>query len=277
MWTRLELKEKAKVTLKKYYWQLLVVVLVLAIVGSTHSPRLRLDPNHHSFSIQLNGKVSDQAPQIGLFSITKTRYINNGISDFYTLSSFTKALNIFVMSGTLFILLASVLFRVLLGYPLEIGCLKFCLNASEEKHSFSDLKLYFNKNHYWNLIKTMYLRFILTCLWLLALYIPGIIKCYAYSMVPYILADNPDMPPMQAIKLSENMTQGHKWNIFILGLSFLGWFILGMLLCGIGVFLVEPYFLMTQAELYKVLRSNAIENKFCTAADLNLPEVELVY
>ena len=77
---------------------------------------------------------------------------------------------------------------------------------------------------------------------------------YCYLMVPYILAENPDMKAREALRLSKEMMDGQKWNAFVLGLSFLGWQLLGTLLCGIGTFFVQPYVDATFAELYAVLR-----------------------
>lgn len=77
---------------------------------------------------------------------------------------------------------------------------------------------------------------------------------YCYLMVPYILAENPDMKTMEVLRLSKEMMDGQKWNAFVLGLSFLGWQLLGTLLCGIGTFFVQPYVDATFAELYAVLR-----------------------
>ena len=70
-------------------------------------------------------------------------------------------------------------------------------------------------------------------------------------MVPYILAENPDMKTMEVLRLSKEMMDGQKWNAFVLGLSFLGWQLLGTLLCGIGTFFVQPYVDATFAELLR--------------------------
>ena len=94
-------------------------------------------------------------------------------------------------------------------------------------------------------------------LWSLLLLIPGIVKSYAYLMVPYILADDSDMDPMDAIRLSEQMMQGQKWNAFVLELSFLGWHILSSFTLGIlEIFYVRPYVEATRAELYRKLKQS---------------------
>lgn len=89
-------------------------------------------------------------------------------------------------------------------------------------------------------------------------------------MVPYILADNPNIGVKKAIALSNEMTLGHKFDMFVLDLSFIGWYLLGALAFGIGVFFVLPYENATDAELYLVLRKNALETNLCSSEDLLL-------
>ena len=93
---------------------------------------------------------------------------------------------------------------------------------------------------------------------------------YAYRMVPYILADNPNIGYRRAVQLSTQMTQGHKFHIFVLDLSFLGWIILGILAFFVGVLFVLPYINAANAELYLVLRSTAIKSGICSEEELNL-------
>ena len=114
----------------------------------------------------------------------------------------------------------------------------------------------------------MFLRDVYLFLWTLLLIIPGIIKGYAYRMVPYILADNPNIGAARAIELSDQMTKGEKLDIFVLDLSFLGWILLGSLACGIGVLFVNPYVEATNAELYAALKDKAYRNGLCTPAEL---------
>ena len=75
-------------------------------------------------------------------------------------------------------------------------------------------------------------------------------------MVPYILVENPNIEPSKAIRQSIQMTDGHKMNMFILDLSFLGWYILGTLMLGIGVLFVNPYYEATYAQLYVSLKDD---------------------
>lgn len=98
-------------------------------------------------------------------------------------------------------------------------------------------------------------------LWALLLYIPGIVKAFAYSMTPFILADCPQVTAKDALRLSMRMTYGYKMDIFVASLSFLGWLLLSGLTFGIlQIVHVGPYMGITMGGIYQELKKNAIEN-----------------
>jgi len=121
-----------------------------------------------------------------------------------------------------------------------------------------------------NIIFTMFKKSILIFLWSLLLVIPGIIKSYEYRMIPYLLAENPNMNPDRAFEISKIMTDGEKFEIFVLDLSFIGWYILGALFFGIGGFFVNPYVDTTNAELYDILKRDLIEKNMISKNELTL-------
>ncbi|RRF96899.1 MAG: DUF975 family protein [Lachnospiraceae bacterium] len=85
--------------------------------------------------------------------------------------------------------------------------------------------------------------------------IPAIYKAFCWAMVPYILADNPRMTGTQARRLSTDMMQGHKWEYFVLSLSFLGWFILSIITIGLfALFYVNPWYSTALCDYYDNLR-----------------------
>lgn len=88
-------------------------------------------------------------------------------------------------------------------------------------------------------------------------------------MVPFLLAENSSIPPSRAIEMSIQMTDGHKWRMFVLDLSFIGWFLLGALPIGIGILFVLPYYDTTQAQLYVALRAIALDRRFIELSQLN--------
>ena len=96
-------------------------------------------------------------------------------------------------------------------------------------------------------------------LWSLLFVIPGIVKTFAYSMTPYILADCPNVDAKQALKLSMRMTNGYKAELFIMSLSFIGWLLLSALTFGIlWIVYVGPYMYTTWAGYYLELRDRAL-------------------
>lgn len=97
------------------------------------------------------------------------------------------------------------------------------------------------------------LQGIYTFLWSLLLIIPGIIKSYSYSMTPYILSDDPEIRYDAAIEKSMGMMKGHKAKLFLLDLSFIGWFILCLLTLGIGCLWLGPYVETSHAKFYEDL------------------------
>lgn len=113
------------------------------------------------------------------------------------------------------------------------------------------------------------LRSLYQVLWDLTV-IGGIIKRYSYAMVPYILAENPSIGANDAITLSRKMMYGHKFELFKLQLTFIGWRLLGTLTFGLGaVFFVNPYYEATEAEFYRSMRGQARDKNLDNAEALN--------
>ena len=102
----------------------------------------------------------------------------------------------------------------------------------------------------WTAIKASFFMNLFIWLWSLLLIIPGIIKAYAYSMTFFILAENKGMPVLEAITLSRKMMDGHKMDLFLLNLSFIGWFFLVVITFGIAGIWVYPYFYATWTNFY---------------------------
>ena len=98
------------------------------------------------------------------------------------------------------------------------------------------------------------LVFVYTLLWTLLLVIPGIIKAYSYSMTFYILRENPEMTAGDAITASQQMMDGHKMDLFLLSLSFIGWAILASITFGIGYLWLIPYIYTAYAAFYETLK-----------------------
>ena len=108
---------------------------------------------------------------------------------------------------------------------------------------------------YLRIFLTLLLTGIYTFLWMLLFIVPGIVKCYSYSMTSYILKDNPDMKYDAAINESMRMMQGNKMKLFLLDLSFIGWFLLCILTLGIGLLFLYSYVNAAHAHFYEDLKA----------------------
>lgn len=91
-------------------------------------------------------------------------------------------------------------------------------------------------------------------LWSLLLFVPGIIKSLSYALTYFVITENPELSPSEAITQSRQLMDGHKWKLFCLNLSFIGWYLLGTLLLGFGNFFVLPYVQASIAEFYQEVK-----------------------
>lgn len=119
----------------------------------------------------------------------------------------------------------------------------------------------YNKELFSRVLTTTLLYYVYVFLWSLLLLIPGCIKAYSYAMTPFILKDNPEMKNNAAIEESMRMMDGHKLELFLLDLSFIGWAILSILTCCIGFLWLTPYMNMARVNFYEDLKKASVEVK----------------
>lgn len=231
MWTRQELKARGKTAFKRNYWKSVGAgAVILVLTGATFGSGSRVSGGAE----ELNESISQAISQSGL-----------------TAASFFGIL--FSVLGTA--LLISIAIGLLLRNPILVGAKRFFLNNTQEPASLKELQFSLKSGYYLNVVAAKFLTNLFIFLWSLLLVVPGIIKSLEYMMVDYILADNPNISPMEALRESKQMMSGHKWNAFVLGLSFLGWEILNLFTVGLlDVFYVRPYMEATFAELYLELK-----------------------
>ena len=131
-------------------------------------------------------------------------------------------------------------------------------------------------NHFSRSFLVWLLTQIFTFLWSLLLVIPGIVKALAYSMAYYIMYDNPEIRPLEAIRKSQIMMKGYKFKLFLLYLSFIGWGLLCLLTLGIGFLWLYPYMYLTTANFYENLKRNQENNQAANpAAKQAKPPIDL--
>lgn len=113
---------------------------------------------------------------------------------------------------------------------------------------FNSAKIFFKQ------VGVVVLNTILCALWAILFIVPGIIKGLAYSMYPYVLRDEPDLSVWQTLKKSEAIMKGYKGKLFLLYLSFVGWFILGAFTFGILYIWLTPYVMTSTVKFYDDVR-----------------------
>lgn len=269
MWTRADLKSKAKFSFKRNYWKSVLISLILALLvgggssGSSISSAVSnnlIGSSDSSVTDDYSNDDSSLYDGNDFYDDTYDGNVEDDIDDLKSMADNTAgmmAIGIFLMVFIIvFVVLMAVviLLDVFIFNPLEVGCKKYYLRNLNEPAQVGNIGYAFD-NNYKNITKTMFFRDLFTVLWTLLFIIPGIVKSYEYQMIPYLLADNPQMTKEQAFEESKRMMQGQKWKAFVLDLSFIGWNILSALTLGIlGIFYVQPYMDATHAALYEALR-----------------------
>lgn len=236
MWTRAELKELARQGLSRYYGAGILAVLIAGLLGAGTS------------GIPIKGSVQ--------VSIGKGSRPKIDISPFFRDPSFRTGFMLLFASTAIAAFLFGLALSCFLANVIEVGkCRYFSMSTlNQDDAGLGELFGGFRSGSYLNIVKIQFLRGLYEGLWSLLFIIPGIVKHYEYYMVPYLLAEFPDMDSSEAFRLSRRMMDGNKFDAWILELSFIGWCLLGALACGIGLLFVAPYEEATFAELYLKLR-----------------------
>ena len=158
-----------------------------------------------------------------------------------------------VISGVLsFIPFVSWIATLLVSLPLAYGFTIMLLNVVRG----SDVQLETmgeGFKDYGRILGTMLLSSVYQFLWMLLLIVPGIIKGYSYALTPYLLKDHPELKFNAAIEESMRLMSGNKMRLFLLDLSFIGWFLLGLITFGIAFLWITPYWNTARAAFYEDL------------------------
>lgn len=150
-----------------------------------------------------------------------------------------------------------ILVTVFVTFPLSVGTCRFFIKSTADTPDVYELFFPY-KNNLGNVISINIFVAIYTFLWSLLFIIPGIIKSLQYSMIPYILAENPAMDRRRAFEVTKALTDGNKGRLFLFALSFIGWILLSCITFGIGFLFLDPYMSAAYTQLYFDLKAEAI-------------------
>ncbi len=268
MWTRKDLKLQAKESLRVNYWKGFLVALILSFLSGGVSSVLS------SFSQIVSIFVGNNSGSSNVFSDWDfdPQSFNNITDKFSDISAdgmgFIGVLVVILVVIIVISMIFSIVYTFLVLNPFQVGSMKYFIAARTESGDLSNMIFPFKKGRYAASVKAMAWKFLFENLWTLLFIIPGIVKGYAYAMVPYLMADNPELDYKSALKLSMHMTDGQKGRMFVLDLSFIGWGLLAILTLGIGFLFLAPYIYATKAELYIALKKIAIEEGIIVPIEL---------
>lgn len=227
MLTSKELRVKAWNSLKGKYWMAFIVTLVLGLFTSAGTSLVTGAQNLMEVISMVDPSEMDSTMELGAIVLSAAAS---------------------VMS------LVGLLISIFVGSAITVGLSNYFIKNTDSKPSFADALAGF-KVRYLRNIWVLVLVGIKTALWSLLFVIPGIIKSFEYSIIPYILADDAEISSKDAFKKAKEMMNGNKWRLFKLNFSFIGWNLLAVLTCGIGVFFLVPYINAANAEFYVELKN----------------------
>jgi len=140
--------------------------------------------------------------------------------------------------------------------PLNYGYLMTFLRFSRgENLAVENLFAMFKGDYYKKSVVLGLLVGIYTLLWTLLLIVPGLIKSLSYALAPYIMIDNPELSAEEAICKSMKMMEGHKMDLFLIQLGYVGLGLLSMLLLGIPLLWLMPYYQVVYAKFYEEIKN----------------------
>lgn len=225
-----ELRAKAWNSLKGKYWKAFLVVLVLGMLVSAGTGLVTGAQNLTNIANLVDLSQMDSEMELGVRVISVTALV---------------------------ICLAGLLISILVGNAATVGQSHYFLRNTGSNPSFADA-FYGFKVKYGRNVGALFVMGIKLALWSLLFVIPGVIKSYEYAIIPYILADDPEISSRDAFKKAKQMMKGNKWRLFKLNFSFIGWEILCGLTLGLGTFFLLPYIHAANAEFYAELKNKQI-------------------
>ncbi len=239
-WSRSELKGNARQVLSCTYGKMIIISLLLTA--------LQMLPSR--FTVQF--KVPYQYLGLSEFTFNLRNIFLHREVDWDRL---VGAILLFVFLMSLISALFQSALSIFLTAPLEVSVKRFLLfNRSSDQADLKELSYAFRYS-YLNIVKVLFFQLLYTFLWGLLLWVPGIIKSYEYRMIPYLLAENPNLSKEDAFAISKRMMDGEKWEAFVLDCSFIGFYILSIFTAGLlAIFYVTPYKILTDTELYVALK-----------------------
>lgn len=226
--TSAEFRSIARLALKGKWPMAILAGFIALLLGSIASPI------NFSYNIGSNVNVNGTGGALDLENTVSF------LPDWFPVIAWTMVI---------FAIIYAILYFVV-GSVISVGYAKFNLEIID--HGDAKVGDLFACMHMWKTaVATRLLTSLFVFLWSLLFIVPGIIASYSYAMTDYILAENPDMTAREAMRASKEMMRGNRWRLFVLEISFIGWMILCVFTCGLGIFGLIPYENAAYAAFYR--------------------------
>lgn len=256
-------KAQAKEFLRTHFWQAFLVCLVFSLLFGVISISVKVDEDGYDDMFLIFDRSELNLPEQNYYTIgpkdSDVGYllIESPISSNNVLRIALNPMVLIILSS---IAIVVILWRTFVSEVLSVGQARYFLEGFKGPGSFGTLFSPYRTREWLSFAGKMFVKNLYLFFWSLLLFFPVIVKSYAYRMVPYILAEEPTLPISEAIRRSNSMTREIKFEMFVMDLSFLGWYLLGLIPFGLGTFFVIPYHRATIGKLYVSLAQDSISD-----------------
>ncbi len=252
---KFSIKEFKKRGLKNYKREFVIISLSMIVFMTVGANFSGLVPN-----VGFIGRIN-----VNIFStIFPDKTEGVGINWSNIIATIIVSLLVAIVIGFMMVIIIFA-FGSFLGAPAGVGMKYMFMKLRKGSVEFKDGIEGIGNGNYMKIVETMFFANLRIWLWSFLFIIPGIIKYYELYFVSYIVACNPTISAKRALEISKEMSSGHKKDIFAFELSFIGWYILVILLClctcGLGGVMIIPllsYIEASKAEMYTERREYAI-------------------
>ena len=239
-----DIKKQARSALKGRWGVAILAFLVATLLGGTSAFIASF-----SFNFNVEFETSSAPDAEADTSIDLVELLENANVPEGTIGIIVATVALVVLIAVICVMIYSVA-RFIIGSIVNVGYSRFNINVIDANETkFVQIFSFFKQ--WWRAVLANFLRQLFIFLWSLLFVVPGIIASCKYSLVPYILAENPDMSPKDAISISKELMDGNKCRLFCLNFSFIGWDILCALTFGALSVWVGPYKNAALAAFYR--------------------------
>lgn len=263
-----KIKQKSKKVIKYHlFYSVIVCFLTSTILNFSYKINNLEIVNRFLTIIHLDNVIAPIMrfkPTVGVFASFFNQLSGTGSIALSLLNMINNFVFKKIMPSSWIIILSVLTFLLIYVFVstiINVGKNRYFLeHYSYQETSVNKLLFVYYTKSIFNVGEVMLAKMIKSFLWYFTI-VGGFIKHYEYSMIPYLLAENPTIKVKEAFTMSKTMTNNHKWEMFMLDISFIPWYILGPLTLGFSnIFYFRPYKEMVKASLYLEYRRKLIKD-----------------